>query len=187
MKPPLPAVILDANVLVQAPIRDTLLRLAEGPALYRARWSEEIVAEVNRTLEGKFKIAPDRVAHLESKLREHFPEAWIEGFKSLVSQMANHPKDRHVLAAAVHAKARTIVTYNLRDFPLEATRPWRVTAIGPSTFLKRLYRTDEALVIETLLEQAADVRRTFEEQLKVLHPGAPAFVELVCRETGVKI
>lgn len=26
----LPAVILDANVLVQAPIRDTLLRLAEG-------------------------------------------------------------------------------------------------------------------------------------------------------------
>ena len=91
------------------------------------------------------------------------------------------------MAAAVHAKSRTIVTYNLRDFPLEATKPWRVTAIGPGTFLKRLYRRDEALVIETLREQATDIRRTFEEQLKALQPAAPGFIELVCRDTGVKI
>ena len=71
----LPAVILDANVLVQAPIRDTLLRLAEGPTLYRAHWSAEIIAEVKRTLEHKFQITPARTAHLEAKLREHFPEA----------------------------------------------------------------------------------------------------------------
>ena len=183
----LPAVILDANVLVQAPIRDTLLRLAEGPTLYRVRWSAEIIAEVQRTLEGKFAITPARTARLESKLREHFPEAWVEGFEALLPQMTNHPKDRHVLAAAVHSKSRSIVTYNLRDFPPEATKPWRVTAMGPSTFLKRLYRTDEALVIETLREQAADVRQTFEQQLKVLHPAAPAFVEMVCRDADVKI
>jgi len=60
----------DANVLVQPPIRDTLLRLAEGPTLYRPRWSAEIMAEVKRTLEA-------RTAHLEAKLREYFPEAWI--------------------------------------------------------------------------------------------------------------
>lgn len=183
----LPSVVLDANVLAQAPMRDTLLRLAEGPTLYRACWSAEIMAEVKRTREGKFGIAPARTAHLESKLREHFPDARIEGFESLLPQMTNHPKDRHVLAAAVHAKSRTIVTYNLRDFPLETTKPWRVTAIGPSTFLKRLYRADEALVIRILKEQASDIRRTFEQQLKALHPAAPAFVEIVCRDTGVKI
>ena len=183
----IPAVILDANVLVQAPIRDTLLRLAEGPSLYRARWSAEIMTEVKRTLEEKFRITPARTAHLEAKLREHFLEAWVEGFEPLLPQMTNHLKDRHVLAAAVHAKSRTIVTYNLRDFPLEATKPWRVTAIGPSTFLKRLYRRDEALVIETLREQAADIQRTFEEQLKALQPAAPGFIEVVCRDTGVKI
>jgi len=183
----LPAVILDANVLVQAPIRDTLLRLAEGPTLYRTCWTEEIMAEVKRTLEGKFGITRSRTGHLEAKLREHFPEAWIEGFEHLLPQMANHPKDRHVLAAAAHSKARTIVTYNLRDFPPEATEPWRVTAVGPSTFLKRLYRTDEALVIETIREQAADIQRSFEEQLKVLHLAVPGFVELVCHDTGLKI
>jgi hypothetical protein len=33
------------------------------------------MAEVRRTLGGKFGIAPDRIARLESKLREHFPDA----------------------------------------------------------------------------------------------------------------
>ena len=180
-------VIFDANVLVQAPIRDTLLRLAEGPTLFRVRWSAEIIGEVKRTLESKFKINPVRTAHLESQLREHFPEAWIEGYETLIPQLRNHPKDRHVLAAAIQAKARIIVTYNLRDFPLETTKPWRVAAIGPSTFLKQLYHADETLVIETLREQADDIRRTFIEQLQILRPAVPAFVELICRDTGVKL
>lgn len=63
------AAVIDANVLVQAPVRDTLLRLAEGQELCRPLWSEEIMAEVRRTLGGQFGIAPNRIAHLESKLR----------------------------------------------------------------------------------------------------------------------
>lgn len=69
-----PAAVIDANVLVQAPVRDTLLRLAEGPELYRPLWSAEIMAEVRRTLNRQFGISPNRIANLESKLREHFPE-----------------------------------------------------------------------------------------------------------------
>jgi hypothetical protein len=67
--------LIDANVLVQAPVRDTLLRLAEAPALYKPVWSAEIMAEVKRTLERRFGIGPDRTRHLESQLRLHFPEA----------------------------------------------------------------------------------------------------------------
>ena len=182
-----PIVILDADVLVQAPIRDTLLRLAEGPALYRVRWSAEIVTEMKRTLEAKLGVAPARTSHLESQLREHFPEAWVEGFEALVPQMANHPKDRHVLAAAVHAKARTIVTYNLRDFPPESTRPWRITAVGPSTFLKRMYNAHPALVLETLRQQAADISRAFEDQLRTLYKAVPAFIDAVRHDTGAQI
>lgn len=178
-----PAAVIDANVLVQAPLRDTLLRLAEGPELYRPLWSAEIMVEVRRTLGGQFGIAPNRIAHLESKLREHFPESWVEGFEPLIPTMTNDTKDRHVLAAAAHAKARMLVTYNLKHFPLSSTKPWRVTAAGPSLFLKKLYTSDPQAVIQVLREQGTDIKRTFVDQLRVLHKAVPAFVEVVCRDT----
>jgi predicted nucleic acid-binding protein len=153
------AAVIDANVLIQAPIRDTLLRLAIDGSLYRVSWSNEIIAEVRRTLEGRFQITRARTEHLESELRRHFPEAWVTGFEPLIGKMKNDESDRHVLAAAVHAKACTIVTYNLRDFPLAATEPWNVIAVGPSTFLKELYGSEPALVMETIQQQANDLRR----------------------------
>ena len=182
-----PAAVIDANVLVQAPVRDTLLRLAEGPQLFRPLWSSEIMAEVRRTLGGQFGISTDRIAHLEAKLREHFPEAWIEGFEHEISSMTNDAKDRHVLAAAVHAKARMVVTYNLKHFPLSSTKPWRVSAVGPSQFLNKLYASDPQAVVEVLREQAADISRTFADQLRVLHKAVPGFVESIRRDTNTRL
>ena len=182
-----PAAVIDANVLVQAPVRDTLLRLAEGPELYRPLWSAEIMSEVRRTLAGQFGITPNRISHLESKLREHFPEAWIEGFEPLISSMTNDPKDRHVLAAAAHSKAPMLVTYNLKHFPLSSTKPWRVSAVGPSQLLKQLYDADPQAVVEVLREQATDIKRTFADQLRVLHKAVPAFVKVVCRDTQTEL
>ena len=42
--------VLDANVLVDACLRDTLLRMAEEPRLYRPRWSELIIDELKGVL-----------------------------------------------------------------------------------------------------------------------------------------
>lgn len=145
------------------------------------------MTEVRRTLGGRFGIAPDRIARLESKLREHFPEAWVEGFDALIPEMTNDLKDRHVLAAAAHAKARMLVTYNLKHFPMSSTKPWRVTAVGPSLFLKQLYASNPQSVVEVLREQAAEIKRTFADQLRVLHKAVPAFVEVVCRDTRTEL
>ena len=145
------------------------------------------MTEVRRTLGGRFGITSDRIARLESKLREHFPEAWVEGFEALIPEMTNDLKDRHVLAAAAHAKARTLVTYNLKHFPMSSTKPWRVTAVGPSLFLKQLYASDPHSVVEVLREQAAEIKRTFADQLRVLHKAVPAFVEVVCRDTRTEL
>jgi hypothetical protein len=43
--------------------------------------------------------------------------------------------DRHVLAAAITANADVIVTTNLKDFPAEALRPFRLTAQHPDEFI----------------------------------------------------
>lgn len=172
-----PLVLLDANVLVQAPLRDTLLRLAEGPQLFRPLWSDRIFDEVRRTLQNQFGIPPSRIARLEDVVQQHFPESWITGYDALIPQMTNDEKDRHVLAAAAHAAAPKLITYNLRHFPPDATLPWHVTAIGPSAFLKALHQSHPAAVATVLHQQATDIRRTLPDQLRVLHKAIPAFVE----------
>jgi len=180
----LPLALLDANVLVQASVRDTLLRLAEYAA-YRPLWSIDIINEVKRTLESKLGIAAERTVWLETQLREHFPEAWVEDYAHLIPLMQNDRKDRHVLAAAVHAKATVVVTYNLRDFPVHSTMPWRLTAVGPSRLLKSLYRDQPALMLDVLENQATDIGRTLHEQLRVLHQAVPRFVQEVCQKEGI--
>ena len=147
-------VVLDACVLVPAFLRDTLLRLAEEPRLYIPRWSEEIIAEMVRTLECEIGLAPDKTAHLVSELKKHFGDAWVTAYEPLLSQLTNDPKDRHVLAAAVRCSAQFIVTYNRRHFPQAAVEPWGIEVQGPSTFLKHQYDLDPAIVIDKLQAQA---------------------------------
>ena len=174
--------ILDACVLVQAPLRDTLLRLAEPPALYQPRWSDEIIVEMKRALEAQIGLAPAKTAYLERELRRHFADCWVTGFEPLVRKMTNDPKDRHVLAAAVRANAQTVVTFNKRHFPPAATSPWNIEAVGPSAFLETLYSDAPDIVIERLRQQAADLDRGLPEQLTVLAKAVPSFVEILRRD-----
>ena len=171
--------ILDACVLVQAPLRDTLLRLAEPPSLYRPVWSEEIIAEMKRALEKQIGLAPNKTAYLERELRRHFPDSWVTGFEPLVRKMTNDEKDRHVLAAAVRAGAKVIITFNKRHFQPASTSPWNVEAVGPAAFLQELYVAAPSVVTERIRQQAANLERSLTVQLKVLAKAVPSFVEIV--------
>lgn len=65
--------MLYACVLVQAPVRDTLLRMAEAPRLFRPVWSSEILEEMRRTLVRRFGLAPAKVDYLEAAMARYFP------------------------------------------------------------------------------------------------------------------
>ena len=126
------AALLDANVLVAAALRDTLLRAAEA-RLYRACWSGPILEEVRRTLVGEGLASADAAARLVGTMRHAFPEAEVRGFEARIAEMTNDSKDRHILAAAVVARTSVIVTQNVRDFPpaaldMKAGPPRRRTA-----------------------------------------------------------
>jgi hypothetical protein len=54
------AALLDACVLVPMCLCDTLLRLAEEPAMYRPLWSDAILQEVGDALETKLHLTPDQ-------------------------------------------------------------------------------------------------------------------------------
>jgi hypothetical protein len=173
-----PLVVLDACVLANFSLCDTLLRLAEPPRLFEPKWSEEIIRETTRTLESKLRW-PSSLTHFEAELRVHFSEAWISGYDWLMSRMTNDEKDRHVAAAAVHCEAPIIVTFNLRYFRPENLDPWGIVALHPQSFLVGIFRHEQALVLAKLEQQAADRGRTLRQLLSVLSATVPDFVSHV--------
>lgn len=181
-----PLVVLDACVLANFSLCDTLLRLAEPPWLCEPKWSEEIIRETTRTLESKLKWPSSLTAYLEAELRSHFGEAWISGYEALLPQMTNDEKDRHVLAAAVHAKAPFIVTFNLRHFGREHLNRWGIRALHPQSFLIEIFRQEESLVITKLEQQAADRGRSLRQLLDILNTTVPEFVAIVSAAISTK-
>jgi predicted nucleic acid-binding protein len=174
-----PLVVLDACVLANFCLCDTLLRLAEPPRLFEPKWSEEIVRETTRTSELKLRWPGSLTAHLEVELRAHFSEAWINGYESLIPRMTNDEKDRHVVAAAIHGGSPIIVTFNLRHFRPEHLEPWGICVLHPQSFLIEIFRQEQALVMTKLEQQAADRGRSLHQLLGILRATVPGFVALV--------
>jgi PIN domain len=158
-------VILDACVLLPMPLADTLFRMAESPRLYLPKWSDDIIAEVSRNLLGKWGKTPEQVQRRENALREHFPEAWVEGYAPLISVMTNKEEDRHVVAAAVSSGAKLIVTYNAKHFPESSLKLWGIERQGPSTFLRHLYDLEPGIVAQKLTQQASNLGIEIEDLL----------------------
>jgi predicted nucleic acid-binding protein len=183
-------VVLDTCVLYPRALRDTLLRAAEV-GLYRPLWSDDILTELRRNLAAHPGVGDERAARLVSVLRQAFPEATVTGYARLIGAMTNHPKDRHVLAAAVAGKAQVIVTLNRRDFPqaalarhlpTESIAPFAIDVQDPDTFLLSLWRRDAAQLTAIIVQQAADLGAppvTPMEELARIARQAPRFAAVV--------
>lgn len=107
-------VVLDANVLYPFTLRDTLLRAA-AEDLFQVYWSAKILDEAIGNLVKNTTITGAQGTHLRAAMEKAFPEAMVTGYESLVAGLANDPKDRHVVAAALKAGAQVIVTLNRDD------------------------------------------------------------------------
>ena len=71
-----------------------------------------------------------------------FSEADIQNFEHLIPTLnLPDPDDRHVLAAAIHAKADCIVTFNLKDFPSECMQQFDIEVIHPDDFIVHFIKT----------------------------------------------
>lgn len=137
-----------------------------------------------RNLESRRKLTPEKIAHLAAQVKLHFPEARVERYEKLSTRMTNHPKDRHVVAAAVRGGARVIVTSNLRDFPASSLSEWGIEAQHPDQFLMALHALDPGAVTSRLRDQAATIGRSLPELLLTLGAGVPGFAGLIGRGEG---
>lgn len=170
--------------MVPVALCDTLLRLAEEQ-LYRPIWSGRILDEATDAIS---TIHPDielsalkrRVAYMN----ETFPGACIDDFGQIEAGLRlPDPDDRHVVAAALRARADAIVTANLRDFPDDAMRQFDLEVNSPDDFLLSQLDMRSAVVLEVLDAQAAATRhprRSVDDVLTALaKAGVPNFVDEV--------
>lgn len=145
-----PTALLDACVLFGPPLRALLVALAQA-GLFRALWTDDIVRECETAL----RRHSGGGIHLDRAL----PGGRIDGYDHLVPGLSlPDPDDRHVLAAAVAAGAHTIVTWNRRDFPAAALRPYGITALDPDSFILHLITSDRFAVLETMRQHRATLR-----------------------------
>jgi predicted nucleic acid-binding protein len=177
----MPNVILDACVLFPMYLRDTLLSTAEAD-LYMPYWSQKILDEAMGNLINKGYISTEGARKLEEVIKMAFPEAMVEAPKELESFMKNHPKDRHVLAAAVVAKAEIIVTQNIKDFQEQDLKPWNIKAQSPDDFLGELFEEYPQTMVQILLTQSQKYKitpLTLIQLLDKLNNQIPGFVEKI--------
>jgi len=83
----------------------------------------------------------------------------VTGYESLIPTLTlPDADDRHILAAAIHARAGFIVTFNLRDFPASIVGPFGIETIHPDEFVSRLWNEQPDAVLEAVRLQRAGLR-----------------------------
>ena len=177
-------VVYDSCVIYPAPMRDLLMHLALT-GLFQARWTEDIHREWMRSL---LKNRPDiRLEQLErtrEAMNSAVPDCIVKGYEPLIEGLTlPDEKDRHVLAAAIHAGAGVIVTLNLVDFPASILSNYRVEAQHPDDFVKSLIDLDATRVAKAAERQRLMLRRppkSREEYLEtLLDQGLPKTVAVL--------
>ena len=172
---PVQIAVLDACVLYPATLRNFILRLAEEEAFIPV-WSDEIVSEfVRGVLRDRPAVKPENLHRTVWLMNNAFPDALVVGYGNLIKTLTlPDPNDRHVLAAALKARAPTIVTLNLKDFPADTLSKHDVVAVHPDDFVAGLLKSDPKMVERALHEQqrslknppvtVADLLKTLEAQ-----------------------
>jgi len=165
-------VVYDACVLYPAPLRDLLAHLALAD-LYRARWSDMIHDEWTRNvLASRPDLTAEQLSRTRQLMNAHVRDSLVTEFEYLIPSInLPDPDDRHVAAAAIHSGASLIVTFNLKDFPTEALKPYNLAAQHPDDFIVDLFDLHPASVLQALAEQRASLKKppkTADEFLDIL-------------------
>jgi predicted nucleic acid-binding protein len=152
-------VVLDANVLYPAPLRDYMLNLAQLN-LYKPKWTDEIQKEWIKSLLAKRKdISRKSLESTKNAMNSAFPDANIVRYKSgITSLKLPDKKDRHVLAAAIKSDAFAIITFNTKDFPPSYLKSFNVRVYHPDNFIALLIHSNKTESFQALKNQVMRLR-----------------------------
>lgn len=129
-------VLYDANVLYPSTLRDLLIRVGQA-GLVQAKWTDQILDEVFGNLAtNRPDLDRQRLARTRELMNRAVRDCLVTGYEPLVDALdLPDPDDRHVLAAAIKARAQVIVTHNLKDFPSTVLEEWDMEARSADDFI----------------------------------------------------
>lgn len=136
-----------------------MMRLAlEGVS--EIRWTELIQAEWTRNvLLNRPDLTMRQLGRVCDLMNLHAGQALVHGFEPLIENLELPDlEDRHVLAAAIHARATVIVTFNLKDFPKAVLAGYGMRAIHPDEFVVDAINRDLEGVLRALSKQRAQLK-----------------------------
>lgn len=131
-------VVYDTCVLFGNSQRDLLLRVGIA-GLVRARYSATILGELERALVEDRGIEPTKAARLRSLIERAIPDGLVEGYEEIAATLElPDAADRHVLAAAICARASLVVTENRKHFPSKVLDKYGIETRSADDFLQDL-------------------------------------------------
>src|SRR5437763_1868583 len=107
----MPVALLDACVLYPPAIRDIFLWLA-AEVVYSPRWTDAIHEEwIANLLQNRPDLFRNKLERTRRLMNQVDPECLVSEYDQYTEELQlPDPNDRHVLAAAIKAKADIIVT-----------------------------------------------------------------------------
>lgn len=165
-------VLLDANVLYPAPMRDALMQLAVMD-LFKAKWTADIHRDwIDTLLRNESQTEREALERTRDLMDRATRDCLATGYKSLILALTlPDPDDRHVLAAAIVGRCDTIVTQNLKDFPPEALAPFGIETQHPDDFFRNQLSLAPDLVCSALRKVRARLKnppKSVDEYLSIL-------------------
>ena len=167
-------VVIDANLLPPFHLRNLLVQFGVD-AIIAPRWTPRIHAEWISNLAAAGRAPERRLMLTLGLMNSALPEADVQGWEARMEGLTlPDPDDCHVLAAALAAGARTILTMNLRDFPASALASHGVAAAHPDDFLCGLHDADPDLLRASTEAAQANLSRST--------PSVAAYLDVLDRQ-----
>ncbi len=151
--------LFDACVLYPAPLRDMLMWLSTTD-LFRPKWTERILDEwSHRLLDNRPDLTSEKIERTRRLMNESVLDCLVTGYEDLIDRLElPDPDDRHVLAAAITARAHVIVTFNLKDFPADYLAQFGIEPQHPDDFVTRLLELSTGAVCKAVKYHRANLK-----------------------------
>lgn len=153
-------VVWDACVLYSASLRDLLMNIAVENVV-QAHWSDEIHDEwIRSLLRDRPELNREALECTRREMDDAIDGGLVRGYEHLIPTLElPDPNDRHVLALAIHVRAKWIVTNNLKDFPKESLAAYGIEAVSPDDFICLAQEIDREGVLSAAQKHRLKLKR----------------------------